>query len=227
MPLSLFGDETPDTDEQSVPQDLSHYTPTSPIKNNFNSPGSNLSINDIWNLYNQAKSPTSPNVTPKASENQILASPEVSGSSLVTGNDGLDDDFWGFKDASTGSRFTHESSQQTSFSHTSQVNENGLHSSPTVLNSDLANGDDDFEDDSWEFKDAISGTKSQDHASTLDHTDLPLTQLSTKLEQIDYSEFYGKLKDELCNYILSHIQNLKVANLLWSFSVDNTKIYWH
>ncbi|KAL9318506.1 hypothetical protein ACSQ67_015023 [Phaseolus vulgaris] len=223
LPLSIFGDETPDTDEQSEPQDLSHYTPTSPIKNNCNSHVSNLSINDLWNLYNQSQSVTSPNVTPKASGNQILASPEVSGSSLVTGNDGLDDDFWDFKDASTGSGFTHESSQQTSFSHASQVNENGLHSSPTVLNSALANGDDDFVDDSWEFKDAVSETKSQDHASTLDHTDLPPTQLSTKLEQIDYAEFYGKLKDELCNYVLSHLQNLKKTLNVVALSGEDAK----
>ncbi|XP_027935792.1 uncharacterized protein LOC114190914 [Vigna unguiculata] len=210
LSLSIFGDETPDTDEHSVPQDLSHYAPTPPVRNNFNSLASNLSINDIWNLYNQAEKQTSPNLTPKASENQILALPEVSGSSLVTDNDGLDDDFWDFKDASTGSRFTHESSQQTSSSYTSQVNDNGLHSSPTVLNSDLANGEDDFEDDSWEFKDAaISGTQSQDQTSTLDHTHLPVTLLSTKLEQSDYAEFYSKLKDELSNYVLSHLQNLK------------------
>ncbi|XP_047158139.1 uncharacterized protein LOC124828806 [Vigna umbellata] len=204
LPLSIFGDETPDTDEQSVPQDLSHCTPTSPVRNNFNSLASNLSINDIWNLYNQAEKQTSP----KANENQIIALPEVSGSSLVTDNDGLDDDFWDFKDASTESRFTHES-QRTSFSYTSQVNDNGLHSSPTVLNSDLANDEDDFEDDSWEFKDAIYGTQSQDHTSTLDLTDLPVAQLSTKLELSDYAEFYSKLKDELCNYVLSHLQKLK------------------
>lgn len=223
MPLSIFGDEAPDTDEQSVPQDLSHCKPTSPVRNNFNSLASNLSINDIWNLYNQAEKQTSP----KASENQILALPEVSGSSLVTGNDVLDDDFGDFKDASTESRFTHKPSQQTSFSYTSQVNDNGLHSSPTVLNSDLTNDEDDFEDDSWEFKDAIYGTQSQDHASTLDLTDLSVTQISTKLEQSDYAEFYSKLKDELCNYVLSHLQKLKVTNLLWSFFVDNAQIYWH
>ncbi|TKY52210.1 hypothetical protein E2542_SST23730 [Spatholobus suberectus] len=220
LPLSIFGDETPDTDEHPVSQDLSPYTPTSPIRNSINSPGSNLSINDlIWNLYNQAENQTSPNVIPKASENQIHASPEVSGSSLVTG----DDDFWDFKDASTGTRFTHESERKTSFNHAPQVYENGLLSSPTVLNSDLTNGDDDFEDDSWEFKDAISETRSQDHASTLDHRDLPLTQLSTKLEQIDYVEFYSKLKDELCNYVLFHLQNLKKTQNVTAISGEDAK----
>ncbi|KAG4983437.1 hypothetical protein JHK87_028186 [Glycine soja] len=218
LPLSIFGDETPDTDEHPVSQDLSPYTPSSPIRNSFTSPGSNFSINDIWNLYNQAENQSSSNVTPKASENQIHAPPEVSGSSLVTGNDDLDDDFWDYKDAATETRFTNESAQKTS---SPQVNENGLQSSPTFLNSDLTNGDDDFEDDSWEFKEATSGTINQDHTSTLDHRGLP--QLSTKLEQVDYAEFYSKVKDELCNYVLFHLQNLKKTQNVAALSGEDAK----
>ncbi|XP_061338019.1 uncharacterized protein LOC133284900 [Gastrolobium bilobum] len=268
LPLSIFGDETPDTDEYSVSKDLSPYTPTSPIRNSFNSPVSNISINDlIWNLYSQAEDKTSPNVTPKASENHIHASPEVSGSNLVSG----DDDFWDFKDASPGTRFAHESAQNTSFNHTPrvnengqssptvlnsdfindddgfeddswefkdanpgtrsqnqasaidhapQVNENGLQSSQTVLNSDLIDGDDGFEDDSWEFKDGISGTRSQDQSSAIENRDLPM-QLSTELEPIDYREFYSKLKDELCNAVLFHLQNLKKAQCVAALSVED------
>ncbi|RDX82586.1 hypothetical protein CR513_36601, partial [Mucuna pruriens] len=213
LPLSIFGDETTNTNEHPVSQDLPPYTPTTPIKNNFNSPGSNLSINDlIWNLYNQAENTTSPKVTPKASENQIPSSPEVSGSSLVTGDDDFDDDFCDFKDASIGTRLTHESAQRTSFNHAPQVNENGLQSSPTILNSELTNGDDDFEDDSWDFKDAISGTRSQDQASTLDHKD-----------SIDYLEFYSKLKDELCNSVLFHLQNLKKKQSAVALSGEDAK----
>lgn len=212
LPLSIFGDEIPDSDEHPVSQDLSPYTPTSPVRNNTNSPSSNLSINDIWNLYNQAENQTSHNVAPKASENQIHASPEVSGSNLVTG----DDDFWDFKDASTGTRSSHEFEQKTSLNH-AQANENGLQYSPTVLNSDLTNADDDFEDDSWEFKDAISGTGS------LDHIDSPLTQLSTKLEQIDYVEFYSELKDELSNYVLFCLQNLKETQNVAALSGEEAK----
>nr|KYP74344.1 hypothetical protein KK1_007019 [Cajanus cajan] len=163
LPLSIFGDEIPDSDEHPVSQDLSPYTPTSPVRNNTNSPSSNLSINDIWNLYNQAENQTSHNVAPKA------------------------------------------------------TNENGLQYSPTVLNSDLTNADDDFEDDSWEFKDAISGTGS------LDHIDSPLTQLSTKLEQIDYVEFYSELKDELSNYVLFHLQNLKETQNVAALSGEEAK----
>ncbi|KAK7391988.1 hypothetical protein VNO78_20414 [Psophocarpus tetragonolobus] len=212
LPLSIFGDETPETDEHPASQDLSPYTPTSPIRNNFNSPVSNISMDDLWNLYNQAENQTSPNVTPNASENQMHASPED-----------FDDDIWDFKDASTGTRFTHESAEKTSVNHAPQVNENELQPSLAVLNSDLTDGDNDFEDDSWEFKDAISGTISQDHASTLDHRDLPVTQLVTKLEQIDYAEFYRKLKEELVNYVLFHLQTLKKTQNVAALSGEDTK----
>ena len=203
----------PDTEENSLSQDLSPYSPTSPIRNNFNSPGSNLSINDIWNLYSQAENKTSPNVTPKASENVINASPRVSGSNLATGDDDFDDDFWDYKDASPGTTFAHESAQESSFNQAPQVNENGLHSSPMVLTPDPINGDDGFEDDSWEFMDATSGSSSQDLTSAIVHRDL-LAQLSTKLEPLDYVDFYNKLKDELCNAVIFHVRNLKVVNLL-------------
>ncbi|XP_027365053.1 dentin sialophosphoprotein isoform X2 [Abrus precatorius] len=219
LPLSIFGDEMPDTDELSVSQDLSPYAPTSSIRNGFNSPGSNLSINDlIWNLYSQAENNVSPNVTPKASDNQIHASPKVAGSSLVTSGDNFDDDL-DFKDASPGTRFSHESAQKNPFNHAPLVNES---SNTTVLNSDLTNPDGDFEDDSWEFKDAISGT-SQDQASTLDHQDLSPIPLSTKLELIDYVEFYSKLKDELCNYVMFHLQNIKNAQSAAALSGEDAK----
>ena len=208
LPLSIFGDDMPDTNEHVVSQDLSPYAPVSPMqKNNFNSPTSNLSINDlIWSLYSQTENKSSPNVTPKASENQIHVFPELPGSNFDN-DDGFDDDFGDFKDASP--ETTDESAQNT-FNHPTEVSENGLHTPLEVLNSHLSNDDDGFEDDSWEFKDAVSGTSTHDQASTTDHHDL-LTQLSTKLEPSDYLEFFIKLKDELCNNVLFHLQNLKKA----------------
>lgn len=223
LPLSIFGDDIPDTNEHSKSQDLSPYAPVSPMQNNFNSPGSNLSINDlIWTLYSQTEKKTSPDVTPKASENDIHVSPELSGSNLDNSDD-FDDDFGDFKDASPETQFAQESAQNTSFNHPTEFNEDGLQTSLEVLNSDLINDDDDFEDDSWEFKDAISGTSTQDQASTIDHRDL-LTQLSTKLEQSDCMEFFSKLKDELCNNVLFHLQNLKKAQDVAALSGEDAKV---
>ncbi|KAE9589601.1 hypothetical protein Lalb_Chr21g0310721 [Lupinus albus] len=218
LPLSIFGDEMPYTNDQSVSQDLSPLAPTSPIKNNFNSTGSNLSINDIWNLYSQAENNTSPTMTPKANENGFHAS-SVSGINLVTGDDDFDDGFGDFVDASP--RTSAHDSQQTS-NYAPQVNENELQFSLTVLNSGLINGADDFEDDSWEFKDAFSVTTRQDQASAINHRDLP-TQLFTKLETLDYVDFYSKMKDELCNAVLFHVQNLKEAQSVTAISGDHAK----
>ncbi|CAL0316575.1 unnamed protein product [Lupinus luteus] len=222
LPLSVFGDEMPDTVEQTVSQNLSPFAPTSPIKNSTNSPGSNLSINDIWNLYSQAENRTSHNVTPKANENGFDASPRVSGANLDTGDDDFDDGFGDFMDASPGTGFSNESAPKSSFNHAPQVNENGLHSSPTVLNSDLTNGANGFEDGSWEFKDDFSETRSQDQAFAINHRGLP-TQLSTKLETLDCVDFYSKMKDELCNAVLFHLRNLKTVQSAAAISGDDAK----
>ncbi|CAK8572430.1 unnamed protein product [Lathyrus sativus] len=222
LPLSIFGDDMPDTIEHSVSQDLSPRAPVSPMQNNFNSLRSNLSINDlIWSLYSQSEDKTSPNVTPKANENQIRASPELSGSGLDHSDD-FDDDFGDFKDASPETTLTQESAQNTSH-YPTEVTENGLQTSLGVLNFDLINDNDGFEDDSWEFKDAISGKSTQDQASTIDHRDL-LTQSSSKLEPSDCVEFFSTLKDELCNNVLFHLQNLKKARDVAALSGEDAKV---
>lgn len=214
LSLSLFGDEMPDTNEDLVFQGFSTYAPpSSSIRNSSNSPGSNLSFNDlISNLYSQAEHETSPHSTPKASENgQVVAE-----SNLVTGDDNLNDDSWEFKDASHVNGLDYESIGITLSNQEPQVSENVPQPLSTVSNSDLINGDDSFEDDSWEFKDASYGTNSHYQASVIDHRDLPMPS-STKLEPPDYVDFYCKLKDELCNVIRFHIQNLKVGNYCSTF----------
>ncbi|KAL5068716.1 hypothetical protein RYX36_019603 [Vicia faba] len=223
LPLSIFGDDMPDTNEHSVSQDLSPHAPVSPMQNNFNSPGSNISINDlIWSLYSQSENKTSPNVTPKASENQIRASLELTGSGLDYSDD-FDDDFGDFKDASPETTLAQESARNTSLNHPTEVNQNGLQTSLDVLNSDLINDNDGFQEDSWEFKDAISGKSTQYQASTIDHRDLQM-QLSTKLKPSDCVEFFSTLKDELCNNVLFHLQNLKKAQEVAALSGEDAKV---
>lgn len=212
LSLSIFGDEMADTDEPSVFQGFPPPAPTSSIRS-VTSLGSNLSINDLWNLYSQAEQKTSPNSTPKASENKQA----VLDSNLVAGDDDFNDDSWEFKDASHGTGFGPESMENNSSSHVLQVSGDGQQPSPTVLNPELIDGDDGFEDDSWEFKDAFSVANSQCQASLIDHRDLP-TPSSTKLEPPDYVDFYCKLKEELCNAVLFHLHNLKVGNNCSFFS---------
>ncbi|KAF7805127.1 dentin sialophosphoprotein isoform X2 [Senna tora] len=217
LSLSIFGDDSPDTDEHSVFQGFSHHAPASSIRNSFNSPGSNLSINDlIWNLYSQAEHNTSPHSTPKASENGQV----VVDSNLVTDDDDFNDDSWEFKDATHGTGFGLESVENTFSNHEPQVSEDGQQSLSTVLNPDLINGD--FEDDSWEFKDAFCGANKHNQASVTDHKDLPM-QSTTRLEPPDYVDFFSKLKNELCNAILFHLQYLKNDQSVATLSGEDAK----
>ncbi|XP_054802563.1 uncharacterized protein LOC129306169 isoform X2 [Prosopis cineraria] len=212
LSLSIFGDETPDTDEHSVFQGFSSDAPASSIRNNFNSAGSNLSISDlIWNLYGQAEQKTS-HVTPEVSENGQVE-PD---SNLVTGDDDFNDDSWEFKDASHGTRSL-ESVENTHSNHKPQVSENGLQPLPTVWKPDLIN-----EDESWEFKAALCLADSKYQGSVIDHKDFPL-QSSTKVEPPDYVDFYCKLTDELCNAVLFHLQNLKNCESVATLNGEEAK----
>ncbi|KAI4349989.1 hypothetical protein L6164_010522 [Bauhinia variegata] len=195
LPLSIFGDETPDIDDRSVYQDFSSYAPTSSIRNSFNNPSSNLSINDlIWNLYSQPQQKASPNSTPKAMENGVHETPAVSDPSLVNREDDFNDGSWEFIGASSGNR----------------------------LNSELSNAGNGFENDSLEFKDTFSGTRSQDQVSVIDHRNSPM-QSSAKIESLGYVDLYCKLKDELCNAILCHLQNLKKVQIIAGVSSEDAK----
>ncbi|KAJ7973374.1 Nucleolar GTPase [Quillaja saponaria] len=129
--------------------------------------------------------------------------------SIKVNNDD-DDDSWEFKDANYSTNYT------------PKAIEDGLQTSPIILDSNLGNvDDDDFEGNSWEFKDTFSGTRSQDQASISGNSS---EQLTTKLELVDYVDFYCKFKDELCYGALCHIDNLKKAQGIAALSSDHAKV---
>jgi hypothetical protein len=111
-----------------------------------------------------------------------------------------------------------QAEQNASVNNTPKASDHEVHSTPTVFESDLVNGDDDFDDDSWDFKAAVSGTRAEDQTSDIDLGDSQ-KKLSTTLELNDCVDFYCKLKDELCSIALCHLDNLKVGKLLRSFYV--------
>lgn len=161
--MSIFSDGKLESDDSSILQDISSFTPTSNLKSDIQSPGSNISINVlISTLYTQAEQNASVNNMPKESDH-------------------------------------------------------GTHSTSTVFESDLGDCDD-FDDDSWDFKDAISGTRAEDQTSDIDLVDSQ-KKLSSTLELNDCIDFFCKLKDELCSIALYHLDNLKVGNLLRSLFV--------
>eukprot|EP00258_Populus_trichocarpa_P023456 XP_024439475.1 dentin sialophosphoprotein isoform X1 [Populus trichocarpa] len=86
----------------------------------------------------------------------------------------------------------------------------GLSPANVVIESNLAGDSDDFDDDSWEFKDASSGIRAEDQASFIGLGE-PNTKYSTKIELNDYVDFFCKLKEELHFLALCHLDNLKKA----------------
>lgn len=85
-------------------------------------------------------------------------------------------------------------------------NENG--STQQQMEPDLVDDDDGFEDDSWEFKGALSVSGDGNQKSGLGVQDSS-NLYSTKAGINDYEDFYSKLKDELCFVALSHLDRLK------------------
>ncbi|KAL5783658.1 hypothetical protein ACOSP7_008687 [Xanthoceras sorbifolium] len=156
LPLSLFGDDELQTDNDLIPQDVSTHSLTSTINDIKTSHRSTISLNDfISSLYNQAE-------------------------------------------------------QNTSVNHSRSKSENALDSMHEVVDSNLVVGDGDFDDDSWEFKCAFSGSVAIIQTPLPNHGDSHMTY-STKVESEDYVDFYSKLEHELCFVSQCHFDNLKKA----------------
>ncbi|XP_041017283.1 uncharacterized protein LOC121259671 [Juglans microcarpa x Juglans regia] len=101
-----------------------------------------------------------------------------------------------------------QAEENASVNHTPIASDHGMHSSTTLFESDLITSADDFDDGSWDFKTAASGTRTEDRTSDIDLGDSQ-KPLSTTLELNDYVDFYNTLKDELSSVAVFHLDNLK------------------
>ncbi|KAL0422019.1 UNVERIFIED_CONTAM: hypothetical protein Slati_3224800 [Sesamum latifolium] len=100
IPLSIFGNEEPESDDSSDVQDVFTYQSTSNQRNNH-TPTTVMSINDlISNLYSQTEQISSISTVQTPSETQLSLSNAVSSPNRVNDDDHLDHDSWDFKDAS-------------------------------------------------------------------------------------------------------------------------------
>ncbi|XP_021282646.1 uncharacterized protein LOC110415347 [Herrania umbratica] len=81
-------------------------------------------------------------------------------------------------------------------------------SSQTVVDSNLVNDDNDFNDDSWEFKGADSGTQGENQNS-LHRYGESYEKYSTKTWLDECVDFYSKMTAELCFVALIHLDNMK------------------
>ncbi|KAA3472678.1 myb-like protein U [Gossypium australe] len=100
-----------------------------------------------------------------------------------------------------------QSETNTSLNPISNPSENGLLSSQIDVGSSLVNGDN-FDDDSWEFKGAVSGTGGENQNSSFSFGD-SYEKHTIKTELNDYLDLYSKLTTELCFVALSHLENMK------------------
>lgn len=103
-----------------------------------------------------------------------------------------------------------QADKTASLNHISNPSDNEILSSQTEVGSNLVNGDDDFDDDSWEFKGSISGTRGENQHSPLGFGD-SYEECSTKTGPTNYVDFYSKLTAELCFVALSHLDHMKVG----------------
>ncbi|EOY11361.1 Uncharacterized protein TCM_026571 isoform 1 [Theobroma cacao] len=101
-----------------------------------------------------------------------------------------------------------QAEKNASLNHISNPSEDGLLSSQTVVGSNLVNDDSDFNDDSWEFKGADSGTQGENQNSLHGYGD-SYEKYSTKTWLDEYVDFYSKMATELCFVALIHLDNMK------------------
>ncbi|XP_011087384.1 uncharacterized protein LOC105168888 isoform X2 [Sesamum indicum] len=100
IPLSIFGNEEPESDGSSDVQDVCTYQSTSEQRNNHTST-TVISISDlISNLYSQTEQISSISTVQTPSKTRLSLSNAVSSPNRVNDDDHLDHDSWDFKDAS-------------------------------------------------------------------------------------------------------------------------------
>lgn len=190
MPLSIFGDEAQEADSSSVHQEVPIDNPFAYSNNSIKGPIPSVSINDlISSLYSQTEQNASESSKPDTSENKTHSTVIKSESDPVN----HDDDFV--------STVAQDKIPVFHLEH------------PLELESNCVNHDDDFDDESWEFKDAFAGNIARDQVPVV-HLEDPPRKSSNKLELNDFLDLYCKLKDESCFTALSHLETLKVVNLL-------------
>ncbi|XP_044466434.1 uncharacterized protein LOC123196453 isoform X1 [Mangifera indica] len=111
-----------------------------------------------------------------------------------------------------------QAEQKAPVNHSQKPSEIGLDSLIKAVDSNLVDGDGDLDDDSWEFKDAVSRTV--DEQISVPGLEDPHVKHSTKvepkklIEQKDYADFYSKLEDELWFVAQCHLDNLKVVRFV-------------
>ncbi|KAM3378187.1 hypothetical protein P3S68_010600 [Capsicum galapagoense] len=92
----------------------------------------------------------------------------------------------------------------------------------SVSSSNLLNGEDDLDDDEWEFKDGSSQMNSYNDISLLTSEDPPQRSFSS-LNLDNCLNLYSKLRNELCYHAKCHLDDLKRAQSIDGHPVEEAK----
>ncbi|XP_042482230.1 uncharacterized protein LOC122062648 [Macadamia integrifolia] len=212
-----------DADDSLFGKDVSSHKPANYVRNSTYDQGfgPNVSLTDfIDTLYSQAREIPAVNSRPTGDE---LSSVQVGvNSDLMNGEDDFDENSWEFKDAFSEIKADDEFRSI----HADVSSANSTTGKPTEaqvgLNSDLMNGEDDFDESSWEFKDASPEIKTEGKIYVFNLSDTDKRFLSeSKLK--NFVDFYSRLKEESYRVALHHLDCLKEAQKVAALSGNDVK----
>ncbi|XP_043721094.1 uncharacterized protein LOC122668618 [Telopea speciosissima] len=140
---------------------------------------------------------------------------------LVNGEEDFDGNSWEFKDALSEIMVEDEfSSIQVDVGF---VNSTGKPTEAQVgLNSDLVDGEDDFDENSWKFSDAFSETKVEGQSYVLNLSDTD-RRFPSESKFKNFVDFYSRLKEESCIVALHHLDCLKKTQKVAVISGEDVK----
>ncbi|XP_058071269.1 uncharacterized protein LOC131220339 [Magnolia sinica] len=116
-----------------------------------------------------------------------------------------------------------QAEQISTVNSTRQPIANEFSSTQLGLNSDLVNGDDDLDENDWEFKDAFSEGTVGNGNPEFEIVDAH-QNFSAELKLKNFVGFYSRLKDEARFFILDHHDDLKKAKKDAALSSDEVKV---
>ncbi|XP_058082270.1 uncharacterized protein LOC131230387 isoform X9 [Magnolia sinica] len=116
-----------------------------------------------------------------------------------------------------------QAEQISTVNSTRQPTANEFSSTQLGLNSDLVNGDDDLDENDWEFKDAFSEGTVGNGDPGFETVDAH-QNFSAELKLKNFVGFYSRLKDEARFFILDHLDDLKKAKKDAALSGDEIKV---
>ncbi|XP_043726000.1 uncharacterized protein LOC122672604 [Telopea speciosissima] len=222
LSLPFFSNGKLDADDSLCGKDVSSHKPANYVRNSTygQSFGPNVSLTDfIFTLYSQAGEIPAVNSTKGPTGDELSSAQVGVNSDLMNGEDDFDDNSWEFKDAFSETKADDEFNLI-------QVGVRFANSKPTEaqvsLNCDLMNGEDDFDESSWEFKDASSETKTEGRSYVFNPSNTDIRFLSeSKLK--NFVDFYSRLKEESCSVALHHLDCLKEAQKVAVLSGNDVK----